>query len=206
MPPVKPPQSISCRMILHFTSAMNSFQRCHSSCGAGIFQSSPSLNWHCVTLQRINAFPARRQMCSLWVEWSTNHGDCQTELGLIKHWSRRQAAVSVCVCLHTGEYSATKTPNNTWISSLCRGYLIFSRSRCHAASRSGCLWCRRDVTVGAAEGVWRHAAVHGSSCVQRYHCSGCRSGIVFTPALRGNSHVTSLSAFNNCYMTVQWFK
>ena len=97
----------------------------------GIFQSIPSIKWHRVTLQRINALPARRQMCSLWLEWSTNHGDCQGEFWLILHWSHGEAAESVCLCLHSGEYSVTKTPNSTWISRFFCGHLIFSWSCSH---------------------------------------------------------------------------
>lgn len=59
------------------SDTMNSFQWCQQQ--AGIFQNSPSLNRHRVTLQKINAFPARRQMCLLWMERSTNHDNCQLE-------------------------------------------------------------------------------------------------------------------------------
>lgn len=48
-----------------------------SSLAAGVFQRTPPLNWHRVTLQRIDAFLVARQMCSLRVEWGTNHADCQ---------------------------------------------------------------------------------------------------------------------------------
>ena len=37
--------------------------------------------------------------------------------------------------------------------------------------------------------VWRHIAVHGGSCVQRYHCSGYLSGIIFTPVLQENAQM-----------------
>lgn len=137
-------------MILHFTSTMNSFQWCHSS-RLAFLHSSPSHNWHRVTLRRINAFPARRQMCSLCVEWSTNHGDCQRELRLIKHWSCREAAVSVCMCLHTGRVQSNKNTDCIWIWSICWGYLIISWSCCHLASWTQCLWsddwdCWRTLT------------------------------------------------------------
>ena len=43
-----------------------------------------------------------------------------------------------------------------------------------------------DLLVGP---VWRHIEVHGGSCVQRYHCSGYLSGIIFTPVLQENAQM-----------------
>lgn len=95
------------------------------------------LNWHRVTLQRINAFPARRQMCSLGTEWSTNHGDCQRELGGAGSASAWSGGCSFC--LNTRPYTEAQRHHLTSYSHLHSE---------HERVTSKVWWCRpRGVTL-----------------------------------------------------------
>lgn len=188
MPPLKLLQSISCQMILHFTSTMNSFQWCHSS-------SSRLAFFRAVLLLTRIVSHYRESMLSLWEDRCAHYEWSGALIMVIvrESWGWFSTGVVgrllyVCMCLHTGECRVTKTSNSTWISSFCWGYLIFSWSCCHAASWT-CVCDVGDLMVGTVEGVWRHRAVHVSSSVQKYHCSLCRSRIIFTPVLPENNQM-----------------
>lgn len=164
MPLLKLLLSIICQMILHFTSTMNSFQWCHSSNRLAFFRAV-------LPLTRIVSH-YRESMLSLWEDRCAHYEWSGALIMVIvrESWGWFSTGdvgrlLCVCMCLHTGKCSLTKTSNNTWISSFCWGYLRFSWSCCHAASWT-CV-CEFDVTelfmkAAVCRGIIAHGVAAGS--------------------------------------------
>lgn len=148
-------------MILHFTSTVNSFLWCHSG-RLAFFQ--------CVLPITGIMSHYVESMLSLWEDRCAHYvwsGALITVIvreswGWLSSGVCMEAAGSVCMRIHTGEYSVTKTltvheyevsAEDTWYSA-----------RAAATLHPECGVC--DLMVGTVEGLWRHCCSWRQWCVE----------------------------------------